>query len=258
MIRLWPLFALPAFALAQNPASRIARGEQVFNQTCANGYCHASSGSGGGAAPRLVARGFDEAYIAKVVISGIPGTAMASFTDKLKPADLSAVIAYVDNLNGVVPSANPGGRGSLVPPVARPRASLPPDAEKGRSLFFEATLGFGRCSTCHQVGSQGLPIASPIASIPATTGALAALKTPRVSTVTAEGESMPGLVLSHGSKTTIFYDLTSAPPVYRTVDSSQIQIAAGGSWSHASVMKAYDARELESILSFLRAAVRPE
>lgn len=253
MIRLWPLILLPALGTAQNAAQMIARGEQVFGQSCANGYCHAAKGADGGGAPRLVSRGFDEAYISKVVISGIAGTPMASFAGKLPPADLGAVIAYVDNLNGVVPSANPAGRGSLQPPAPLQRSSLPPDAEKGRRLFFEATLGFGRCSTCHQVASQGMAVASPIATVPASAPAFQALKTPNVSTATIDGDSMPALVLSHGSRTTIFYDLTSAPPVYRTVDSSQVKIAAGSSWSHASVLKAYSGDELRSILSFLRA-----
>ncbi len=257
MIRLWPLLLLPVLANAQNAAQMIAHGEQVFNQTCSNGYCHAAKGAGGGAAPRLVSRGFDEAYISKVVISGVEGTAMAAFADRLPARDLSAVIAYIDSLNGVAPSANPGGRGSLEPPAAKLRSSLSPDAEKGRSLFFEATLGFGRCSTCHQVGSQGLAVASPIVTVPMTVPAFQALKTPDVSTATINGETMPVLVLSRGNRDTIFYDLTSAPPVYRTVDSTQVKIVSGSSWSHAAVIKAYSDSELGSILSFLRAAGRP-
>jgi len=257
MIRLWPVFFLAALASAQSTGQMIARGEQVFNQTCANGYCHVAKGAGGGAAPRLVARGFDEPYIAKVVMSGVPGTAMAAFASQLPPADLSAVIAYVDSLNGVTPSANPAGRGGLQPPVAIKRTPLSPEAEKGRSLFFEATLGFGRCSTCHQVGNLGLPVASPITAIPANVAALKALKTPHVSTATADGERMPVLVLSQGSKAAIFYDLTSAPPVYRVMDSVQVNIAAGSSWSHASAIHAYSDGELGSILAFLRTTAHP-
>lgn len=257
MIRLGPLFLLTAFASAQSTQQLIARGGQVFQQTCVNGYCHVSNGADGGAAPRLVARGFDESYIANVVRSGIPGTAMAAFGNQLPASDLAAVIAYVDSLNGVTPSANPAGQGALEPAVRIQRSALSPEAEKGRSLFFEATLGFGRCSTCHEVGNFGLPVASPIQMIPASVAALKALKTPRISTATVGGESMPVLVLSQGSKAAILYDLTSAPPVYRVLDPSQVMVAKGSSWSHASVMRAYDDAELGSILAFLRAAVGP-
>lgn len=253
MMRGWLLlYGIAALASAQDARQMIARGEQVFNQTCANGYCHAVKGADGGAAPRLVARGFDEAYIVKVVSSGVPGASMPAFASQLSGADLSAVIAYIDSLNGVTPSANPGARGSLQPPVARKRAALPSEAEKGRALFFEATLGFGRCSTCHQIENQGLAVASPIATTPPSVAALKALRTPHVSTATVDGEVMPVLVLSHGSKNTVLYDLTSAPPVYRTLDSPQATIAPGSAWSHAAVIRGYTDAELRSILAFLQ------
>jgi len=257
MMRVLAALLLPMVAAAQNVEQLIARGEQVFNQTCANGYCHTAKGAGGGAAPRLVARGFDEPYIAKVVMSGVPGTAMAAFAGKLPAADLSAVIAYVDNLNGVTPSANPGGRGALRPAVAIQRTRLSPEAETGRSLFFEATFGFGRCSTCHQIEDRGLPVAAPITAVPADVAALKALETPHVSTATADGETMPALVLSHGNRTTILYDLTSSPPVYRVLDSTQAKIVAGSSWRHASAIGAYSDAELGSIVAFLATTIRP-
>jgi cytochrome c553 len=257
ILRIWPLILVPALASAQSVAPMIARGETVFNQTCSNGYCHAAQGADGGAAPRLVARGFDEAYIANVVRAGVPGTAMAAFGDKLPAADFAAVIAYVDRLNGVTPSANPGGQGGLQPAIALQRAKLPPEAEKGRSLFFEATLGFGRCSTCHQVENLGLPIASPITTIPPSVAALKALQTPHLSTAIAGGDRIPALVLSRAARETVFYDLTSAPPVYRIMDSAEVNITAGSSWSHASAIHAYSDPELESILVFLRTAVHP-
>ena len=252
------VFLLPFFTSAQNVQPLIARGEQVFNQTCANGYCHVVKGAGGGAAPRLVARGFDEPYIARVVMSGIPGTAMGAFASQLPAADLSAVIAYVDTLNGVTPSVNPAGRGSLQPPVAIKRAALPPEAEKGKALFFEATLGYGRCSVCHQADNLGLPVASPITNIPSNAAALKVLKTPHVSTAVAGGQDMPVLILSQGSKKTVFYDLTAVPPVYRVMDSTQVKISPGSSWNHASVIHAYDDADIESILSFLRGVVRTQ
>src|SRR5262249_33851324 len=54
-------FALPLGA--QSPQELAKEGEQIFNKTCATGYCHALKGGSGGGAPRLAARGFDEQYI---------------------------------------------------------------------------------------------------------------------------------------------------------------------------------------------------
>ena len=84
-------------------ASVVKQGEEVFSKTCATGYCHGVRGGPSGA-PRLAARGFDQAYISKVVTQGVPDTGMASFSTRLSPPDLIAVIAYVATLNGI---ANP-------------------------------------------------------------------------------------------------------------------------------------------------------
>lgn len=239
------LFAFSAVGGAQSATDLVARGEQIFNQSCASGTCHVSKGGSGGSAPRLAARGFDETYLTGVLTRGVPGTAMPAFGNQLPRPDIAAVIAYVDTLNGITPSANAAG------PSAR--QTLSPEAEKGRVLFFDATLAFARCSTCHQVGDRGNPVASPITLVPADVAALKVLKTPHVSTAAANGEIMPVLVLRRGIKDTLFYDLTSAPPVLRTMDAAAVKIDAGSQWNHASVIHAYSDAELASILAYLRA-----
>ena len=82
--------------------------------------------------------------------------------------------------------------------------------------------------------------------------ALKALKTPHVSTAQANGEAMPVLVLKRGIKDVLFYDLTSAPPVLRTMASATVKIDAESQWNHASVIHAYSDVDLGSILAFLR------
>ena len=157
MMRLSFVALLPALALGQD---MLTRGADLYNKTCAAGYCHAPRGAAGSTAPRLAARGFDQEYIARVVRQGIPGTAMAGFGTALPRADVVAIVAYVANLNGITPSRNPA-------PEAEPEKNLAPDAARGRELFFDSVRGFSRCSTCHQVDGQGIPVASPIAKIPA-------------------------------------------------------------------------------------------
>src|SRR5260370_21359540 len=133
---------VPALAAAQSMQEMIARGGEIFAKTCATGYCHGLKGAAGGA-PRLASRGFDEAYILSTTRVGVKGTAMQAFATLLPRRDLMAVVAYVATLNGI---ANPNlGRGG---PVAEaPVRTLPPDAAKGRELFFDAVRGFARCST---------------------------------------------------------------------------------------------------------------
>ncbi len=240
---------------AQDLPQVLKDGEGVFNKTCATGYCHGAKGLAGGA-PRLVARGFDQGYINTVVSRGVPGTAMPAFAGTLSRADLVAVVAYVATLNGILnPNLNAGPGG---PRAAGPaEAPLPPQAAKGRDLFFDAVRGFGRCSTCHEVNGVGMPVAAPIGKVPKDVRDLRGLATPDVGTAVVDGESMPALVLSQGKQRTVFYDLTSVPPVQRTVDPGAVKISAGSDWQHASVIGVYNDAELESILAFLRAAVKP-
>ena len=241
------LLFVPALAGAQNLPNLLKQGENVFNKTCATGYCHGVQGAGGGA-PRVTARGFDQAFISNTVTRRIANTAMPSFANTLSRADLTAVVAYVAKLNGI---ANPTA--ATVLPETPTRPVLSGGAGRGRELFSDAVRSFGRCSTCHEVNGIGIPIAAPIVTIPAGAAALKALATPRVSTAIVAGESMPALILSNKSQAVLFYDLTTQPPVLRTVAPTAVQTRDGSNWSHSSVIVSYNDAELSSILGYLRA-----
>jgi mono/diheme cytochrome c family protein len=230
-------FALPAQDV-------IRRGAEVFEQSC-TGYCHATKGGGGGGAPRLAARGFDQTYINNIVTRGIPDTTMQPFAMTLSRADLTAVVAYVATLNGIT---NPTTTTAPALPAPGPVAASNP----GRDLFYDATRSFGRCSTCHEVNGLGIPVAAPISRVPDSVQALRTLATPLVSTVVMNGEGMPALVISKGTRSVIFYDLTTPPPVFVTAEPSAVKLADGSTWRHASVMGSYKDAELESILGYLR------
>lgn len=232
-------------------ADMAAQGEKVYNQTCATGYCHGVKGASGGA-PRLAARGFDAAYITQVVRAGVQGTGMPAFGTTLSRGDLTAVVAYVGSLNGIAPTA------ALIPDRGMPRRQLPPEAAKGRALFYEAIRGFARCSVCHQVDGTGIAVADPIAKVPENVAALRAITSTHVATATAEGSTFPALVLSRGAITVKLFDLTTTPPVLRTFTAAEVKIGGASNWSHNSAMAAYSDAELESVLAFLKVAVSPE
>jgi len=242
------LAILCAIALSCAAQKIPRRGEQVFAKTCATGYCHGPKGGASGA-PRLAGRGFSEAYINGVVTRGVPGTGMPSFSATLSKVDLTEVVAYVATLNGV--SSRDLGE------VASSKPALTGEAARGARLFTEATRSFGRCSTCHQVGGFGISVAAPFTHIPESVGALKALATPNVKTGTMDGESMPVLVLSEGKQGTLFYDLTSAPPVERNAEPGAVNFSDGSKWRHASVIEGYSDAELEAILVYLRAVSKP-
>jgi mono/diheme cytochrome c family protein len=245
--------ALSVPCQAQNVANVVKQGEAVFSKTCATGYCHGIRGGPSGA-PRLAARGFDQAYISKVVTQGVPDTGMASFSSRLSPPDLVAVIAYVATLNGIAnPDVSMDGAGDAV----SSRPTLTGEAARGARLFSEAVRSFGRCSTCHEAGGFGIPVAAPLAKVPASTADLKALATPDVKTGSMDGESMPVLVLIQGKQETVFYDLTSAPPVQRNAEPGSVKFTDGSKWRHSSVIGAYNDSELAAILDYLRAVIKP-
>ena len=242
------LLSLAALASAQD---LVKQGEAVFSKTCAVGYCHGARGTSGGA-PRLAARGFDAAFIASTVRGGVSGTAMPAFATVLSRADLSAVVAYVGSLNGVTgPAAGAPG------PSAAPPVRLSGDAARGRDLFSDSVRGFGRCSTCHEVGGIGIAIATPISKVPLDAAALKALPTTQVSTATVGSDSMPALIVSKKAGAVMFYDLTSAPPVLRTELGPAVQTRDGSTWKHSSALGSYSDADLAAILAYLRTAIKP-
>ena len=252
MTRALLLFALAALDTFGQAQDLVKQGEAVFSKSCATGYCHGARGTTGGA-PRLAARGFDQAFIRNTVMNGVPNTAMPAFGNlvSFSRADLNAVVTYVASLNGATNFVANGG------PPGAVAAKLTGDAARGRDLFSDSVRSFGRCSTCHEVGGIGIPIATPIAKVPADVAALKALTTSQVSTVTVGSDSMPALVVSKKANAVMFYDLTSAPPVLRTESPSSVQTRDGSTWRHASVIGSYNDAELGAILAYLRTTIKP-
>jgi mono/diheme cytochrome c family protein len=244
------LAALSLIALSVSAQDAVTRGAEIYNKTCATGYCHGLKGAQSGA-PRLASRGFDEAYIAQVVRAGISGSAMPVFGSVLPFPDLQAVVAYVASLNGVTPApVQPAPRG----PASR---NLTPEAARGRSLFFAATLGFSRCSTCHQLDGLGIAVADPLARVPDSPAVLRGLATTKVSTATAAGESFPAIVVSKGGSQTKLFDLSTLPPVLRTFPAAEISTKEGSDWRHSSAIASYSDDDLTAILVYLHSVVNP-
>jgi mono/diheme cytochrome c family protein len=237
---------------AQSPEDLSKQGEQVFNRSCATGYCHGIQGTAAGA-PRLAGRGFDQAYIDNTVARGLQGTSMPAFTGSLSRSEINGVVAYVAKLNGIVYS--PAGSESSA--RIEVQASLSPQASKGRDLFSDELRGFGRCSTCHEVNAIGIPVATPIAIVPASVQALRDLSTPSVRTAVVGNQTMPALVINDGTRAKVFYDLTTAPPVLHTAQPGTVILKVGRSdWRHVSMLGSYNDTELGLILEYLRSAVR--
>jgi len=222
------LFAIAPLMLAQS-------GADVFAKTCGSGYCHGANGQGGGA-PKLAARGFDEAYITSVTRAGVPGTAMQGYGTTLTRPEFAAVVAYVAGLNGIAPRTDQ--------PATK---TVTGEAAKGRDLFSDPVRGFARCSTCHQVNGVGIAVAA-IGRIPLD---LRNITSSHVRFVQAGEEKFPALIVSQGGRRVSVYDLSVAPPVLRSFDSGEVKIGDPAALKHPDLP--YSEAELKSIGAFLRA-----
>jgi cytochrome c553 len=242
------LMLMPVVANGQqlpSPQEAAKHGAVVYAASC-TGYCHGANGAVGTGAPALAGRGLDAAYIDNVVMHGIPGTAMPGWGQRIPVPDSYAVIAYVQSLNGLIQATN-----------VVPLRDLPPEAQRGSALFFDTQGDFTGCSNCHEMNGKGLPVAHPIANVPADVQALRNLATPKVSTATVGGRSFPALVVTQIRGETRLYDMSALPPVLLTLSPADVKIANGSSWQHSSALGTLKDEELQPILAFLRALQRP-
>jgi hypothetical protein len=107
------------------------------------------------------------------------------------------------------------------------------------------------------VDGYGIAITDPITKAADNSAAMRSLATPHVRTASTGGDTFPSVIVKNSSSEVILYDLTSPPPVRRTFPGGAVKIADGSNWRHASVIESYIEAEIESILVFLKAVVRP-
>ncbi|MDA2928989.1 c-type cytochrome [Acidobacteria bacterium AH-259-O06] len=236
----------------------ISRGKRIFVQTCSVGYCHGVGGAAG-AGPRLRGRKLDKDYVYRVTRDGIPQSAMPAWKGRLRDEDIWAVVAYVLSLSSAV---EPASAPAEMPPGVGPAAFLqfpgPAEAKRGHDLFFDATRGT-RCATCHSLGERGIPIGPDLRDVASENPAqlLSLIRNNRskhVLTARLEsGEVFPALRAGQNEKWVKLYDLTTPPPVLRTLERSQItSIVEANDWQHAAVVRNYKTEELQAIIPYLK------
>jgi len=247
-----------ALLLAQSAAgpSVIARGERIFAQSCSVGYCHGVAGAAG-RGPRLRGRSFTKDYLLNVTRDGIPSSAMPAWKGRLKDDDIRAVVEYVASLasaSDAAPPANPMPPGAG--PAALPGFNGPPQAGRGRALFFDPARA--NCGVCHAVGGRGIAIGPELTSLPMKSqaelaSAMNATASRHVLTAKLQtGEQFPALLAAQNGDEVRLYDLTAPPPVLRTFARSQIvSLVESPAWRHADVVKDYSAQELEDVAAYL-------
>jgi mono/diheme cytochrome c family protein len=242
------MVAVLAFLMAQPAADpgAVARGEKLFAQSCAIGYCHGIAGAAS-RGPRLRGRVFRRGYLVNVVGKGIPGTGMPGFAKSLAASGVDDVVAYVMSL------ASASGNVAAPAPAAAQQKTVetfagPAEAKRGRDLFFDATRGT-RCGTCHIAEGRGLAVGPELKG--------PAVFPPRPKMVRAvrlgDGDSFTGLVAHKDSEVVRLWDLSSQTPVLRMFSPAEIAgISDSGVWDHSMVTGRYTKQEIAAIQAYLR------
>ena len=249
------LLALQTAApLGTTPA--VARGEKLFAQGCAVGYCHGTAGAAS-RGPRLRGRTFPREYLLKVTRDGIPNTAMPAWKDRLTDDDIQVLADYIMSLSTA--SAETATSGSTTTEaVILKDFDGPADAKAGHDLFFDAARQ-SRCSTCHRMSGVGVAVAADLTrSNGLRTASLSNIlrrNRPKVVSIvkTKDGETLTGMVSERNAQLVRIYDLMAIPPVLRTFAASDVvSISTAQRWSHSDGGRAYTSAEVESISKYLR------
>jgi mono/diheme cytochrome c family protein len=190
-----------------------------------------------------------------VIRNGIPGKTMPPWSGTLAESDLRAVVAYVLGLSGGASAAGPSS--APIPGAERPPEG-PPAVRRGKALFFDPYRDPARgvrCGTCHAVEGWGTPVGpNLLAKLVATVAALRAVEAPDVARLrTGDGDDFPALPVQQTPEVIKVFDLTSAPPVLRTLRPADVSwTGANPGWTHASVVRGYSDDELARIVDYLR------
>jgi mono/diheme cytochrome c family protein len=150
---------LPQGAIPEPPLQPIivtekllATGQTLYAQTCSR--CHGTDGQGTRRAPALNVQTFfdkvttDQAMI-QIVTSGVPGTAMPAWGDRMSVSEIEAIVAYVRNWESTAPAvARPQTTGGGGPPWQRNGTVTQPIAPQSAAQITTTTA-------THTAGGQG-------------------------------------------------------------------------------------------------------
>lgn len=257
------VYAQPGVPLG-TPAA-VARGDKLFAQGCAVGYCHGAAGTAA-RSPRLRGRTFDRDYLIRVIREGIPNTAMPAWGDRLTDRDIGDLADYVQSLANAPVGTDEAPTAAVTQTAPAPVTvtELPEEQRRGRELFFDLTRQ-GRCSICHQLEGVGVAVGPEIAKVSSLKepDALKVLRYGRPRTVRTivlkSGERFPGVIAERSAARTRVYDLSATPPVLRTILQAELAgIQRQTNWLHRTAVRAYTNEELQLLWNFIRFTLEPK
>jgi putative heme-binding domain-containing protein len=265
-------YAAPTVEPSQDVRAQVEAGKRIFESNCV--MCHGLAGSGG-RGPALAGRDLRLDLIRDMVRNGRPGTAMPAFKDVFDVESQAQVMAYVlwlassgsepTKLVALRPSEESETAAAVLP--ATP-SSQPVDVGKekgvparGSAIFFDATR-FDGCRACHSYRDKGGGLGPDLADASGaplqiyrsiTRPRVAAADYPAVSLSMRDGTRIVGVKAGETDGAWQVFDVSSVPPVLRTVRKSEVAEVAvvknSGIYDHTALH--YSKQDLLDLSTFL-------
>ncbi len=233
----------------------ISAGRKIFAQNCSVGYCHGKGGRAG-RGPRLRGKIWDSDYLYRVTLNGVPKTSMPGWKGRLSREEILSVVAYIQTLSSLGPGDSELSMAADHPEAAdlsirpeeatirpTPEAKLPAigsdsvviagNPKRGEEIFFDVTDDMN-CAVCHRINGKGASVGFGLGGIAkrAPPEILQDIVLPnarvedsgRLLSLTLEdGEESEVLRVGESSTRLKFFDVSSFPPVTRSIRKEDIR-----------------------------------
>jgi putative heme-binding domain-containing protein len=236
----------------------LKQGRDLYAISCTNSFCHGPAGAAG-QAPALKNRDLTPDFIMNTVLRGRPGTPMPAFENDFTPEEIAAIVAYVASLSPRSAASAAAIQPANIVETAEPK--LTAQAARGRELFFDMAQP-GYCAACHSFRNLGGPVGPDLAAIGKTAPqqiyesmAHPAAGNPAYPTVrakTRDGEAFIGIERDDRDDAIRVYDLSSLPPVLRSIPKSDVTAEAAIAYDHH--LSSLPDQTIADLIAFLKSA----
>lgn len=134
----------------------------------------------------------------------------------------------------------------------------PAQAARGQAMFFDENVVM-HCGGCHSLAGKGTAVGPDISRLArlnarAIVMAIRATRTQYVQAIKLKaGGEFPGMPAAKDNGTLRYYDLSSTPPVLRTLEQKDVaSIGDNATWKHPPESGGYTAQQLADVIAYIK------
>lgn len=137
-------------------------------------------------------------------------------------------------------------------------AKPPSQAARGQAMFFDENVVM-HCGVCHSLGGKGTAVGPDISRLArlnarAIVMAIRATRTQYVQAIKLKaGGEFPGMPAAKDNKALRYYDVSSTPPVLRTLEQKDVaSVGDNATWKHPPESAGYTAQQLADVIAYIK------